>query len=127
MLWEAKEYNILKVNQGKEIVDDSVIRVEKIKAPILMFSTSVDTVWPSEENCIKLCKRLSEHNFSYPYKHINFKHMSHMMLENCGEEIKYFIKSEKANPEECKKERKIMGEACIEWIENVWTSSVQTN
>lgn len=61
-----------------------------------------------------------EKNFSYPYKHVCYEHMSHMMLEYCGSEIKYFIKSERKYPEECAGERKEMGNECVEWIENVW-------
>ena len=36
-----------------------------------------------------------------------------MMLENCG-------KSEKQFPEECARERVVMGQECINWIEKVW-------
>ncbi len=43
-----------------------------------------------------------------------------MMLEYCGKEIKYFIKSEKADPDACFAERKVMGEECIKWIRDVW-------
>ena len=74
-----------------------------------MFSTKVDTIWPSFLSCGKICERLKEKEFSYPYKHIAFDHMSHMMLEYCGKEIKYFIKSEKEDPEACVQEREIMG------------------
>ena len=115
-----KEYNILAINTGKKINPASIIPIEKIKAPILMFSTEVDTIWPSRESCEKMEERLNIHEFSYPHKHICFKHMSHMMLENCGPEIKWFIKSEKQFPEECVRERIIMGQECINWIEKVW-------
>lgn len=115
-----KEYNILAINTGKEINPDSIIPIEKITAPILMFSTEVDTIWPSKESCEKLEERLNTSEFPYPHKHICFKHMSHMMLEYCGGGIKWFIKSEKQFPEECALERVIMGQECINWIENVW-------
>ena len=115
-----KEYNILAINTGKTIVPDSIIPIEKIEAPILMFSTEVDTIWPSKESCERLEERLDINNFPYPHKHICFEHMSHMMLENCGSSIKWFIKSEKQFPEECARERVIMGQECIKWIEEVW-------
>ena len=120
MLWEAKEFNILEVNTGKAVLVESIIPVEKIKAPILMFSTSVDTVWPSRESCEKLEDRLRENNFSYSYRHICFDHMSHMMMEYCSPKIKWFIKSERQFPEECAKERIKMGNICVDWIRNVW-------
>lgn len=71
-----REYNILAINTGKKINPDSIIPIEKIQAPILMFSTEVDTIWPSRESCEKL--------------------------------------------EECARERVIMGQECIKWIEEVW-------
>ena len=58
--------------------------------------------------------------FSYPHKHICFEHMSCMMMEYCGKTIKCFIKSEKQFPEECARERVIMGQECIKWTEEVW-------
>lgn len=115
-----KEYNILAVNTGKKINPVSIIPIEKIEAPILMFSTEVDTIWPSKESCEKMEERLNANRFSYPYKHICFEHMSHIMLENCGNSIKYFIKSEKQFPKECDRERVIMGQECIKWIKEVW-------
>lgn len=105
-----KEYNILAINTGKKVVPDSIIPIEKIEAPVLMFSTEVDTIWPSKESCEKLEERLNVNDFAYPHKHICFEHMSHMMLENCGAAIKYFIKSEKQFSQECAKERVVMGQ-----------------
>lgn len=119
MLVKAKEFNILSVNTGKKVTEESVIPVEKIKAPILMFSTKADTVWPSEESCRKIRERLESKHFPYPYKHVSYDHMSHMMLEYCGKEIKYFIKSEKEDPEACYRERKKMGRTQVEWIRKI--------
>jgi len=114
------EFNILEFNTGKAINPDSVIPIEKIRAPILLFSTKADTVWPSAESGQKIAERLEEHDFPYPYQHICFEHMSHMMLENCGAAIRWFIKSEKQFPVECAKERNIMGKECVRWIEQMW-------
>lgn len=120
LILEAKEFNILEVNTGKKIVPESIIPVEKLKVPILMFSTKADTIWPSAESCEKLCETLKSCGYGYPYKHIAFEHMSHMMLEYCGKEIKYFIKSEKADPQACYAERGVMGEETIRWIRDAW-------
>lgn len=120
LILKNREYNILEVNTDKKVVPESVIEIERIKAPILMFSTRADTIWPSTESCEKMCARLQEKGFAYPYKHIAFDHMSHMMLEYCGKEIKYFIKSEKEDPAACYAEREIMGNECVKWIEEVW-------
>lgn len=115
-----KEYNILAINTDKKINPASIIPIEKIEAPILMFSTEVDTIWPSRESCEKMEERLNANKFPNPHKHICFEHMSRMMLENCGKLIKWFIKSERQFPEECAKERIVMGQECIKWIEEIW-------
>lgn len=119
-MMKNKEYNILAINTGKKVNPASIIPIEKIEAPVLMFSTEVDTIWPSKESCEKMEERLNSSQFSYLHKHICFKHMSHMMLENCGKAIQWFIKSEKQFPQECAREREIMGKECIKWIEEVW-------
>ena len=120
MLREAGEFNLMSINTGKKVVPESEIPIEKIHAPILMFSTKVDTVWPSVISCEKLCERLKNYNFSYPYRHICFEKMGHMMLEYCGKEIRWIIKSERKFPKICERERKKMGHACVKWIENIW-------
>lgn len=120
LIWRAKEFNILETNTGKKVVPQSVIPIEKLKIPIMMFSTKVDTIWPSTESCEIMCKKLEENQYPYPYKHIAFEHMSHMMLEYCGKVIKYFIKSEKSDPEACYAERDVMGQETIKWIEDIW-------
>lgn len=120
MLLKAKDFNILPVNTGKKVLPESIIALEQIKAPILFFSTKKDTVWPSEESCIRMCERLEQSHFAYPYKHVSFEQMSHMMLEYCGKSIKFFIRSERKEPEICRREREEMGKACVDWIERVW-------
>lgn len=111
---------MIDMNMGKTVAEESIIPVEQVKAPILILSVAMDTVWPSKESGEKLISRLTENQFQYPYKHVCYEHMSHMMMEYCGSEIKYFVKSEKQYPEECAKERKDMGKECVDWIENVW-------
>ena len=120
MIWEAKEYNILPVNTGKNVLPESVIPAERDSVPILMFSTKVDTIWPSAESCEKICERLEASEFPYPCRHVAFEHMSHMMLEYCGKGIKHFIKSEKEDPAACLAEREVMGNECVRWIRDVW-------
>lgn len=119
-IWKTKEYNILEINTGKNINPESIIPIEKLNIPILMFSTKVDTIWPSYDSCIKMMETLESNQYAYPYKHIAFDHMSHMMLEYCGKEIKYFVKSEREDPKACYEERDIMGKETIHWLKNVW-------
>lgn len=117
---QTREYNILSINTGKEVIEPSIIRIEKVNGPVLIFSTKADTVWPSAESGEKLDLRLEQTNFPYPHKHICFTYMSHIMLENANGFVRLLFQSEKEHPKECAEERKLMGKEVKEWLENVW-------
>lgn len=123
MFLKTKDYNILELNSNKTIRMESQIPIEQIKAPILMFSTSFDTIWPSQDSCKKLMKRLETQHYPYPFYHVCFHHMSHIMVEYCSSKIKWFFKSERNYKKECFRERKEMGTICIDWINHIWEST----
>lgn len=116
----TKEYNILSINTGKQIVNSSIIPVEKVNGPVLIFSTKADTIWPSEESGQKLDLQLTQADFPYPHKHICFTYMSHIMLENANSLVRLLFKSEKEHPLECAEERNRMKQEVNEWLEHVW-------
>ena len=117
---ETGEYNLLKMNTGKDVTEESVIPVEKINGPVLLFSTNADNVWPSAESGKRLAERLQKSSFSFPYQHICYEYMCHFMLENANRMTRLISKSEKQYPEECAEERRDMGRRTIEWVEKVW-------
>ena len=59
---------------------DAVIQVEKITGPILLISSKMDTMWPSEAAAKQIIKRLQDNSFSYPYKHLSYNHGGHMFV-----------------------------------------------
>lgn len=117
---QTREYNILSINTEKKVVEPSIIQIEKVNGPVLIFSTKADTVWPSAESGEKLNSRLRQSNFPYPHKHICFTYMSHIMLENANSFVRLLFKSEKEHPKECAEERKLMGQEVKDWLQNVW-------
>lgn len=117
---QTKEFNLLSINTGKQIVESSVIPIEKVNGPVLIFSTKADTVWPSEESGNRLNLRLTQMNFPYPHKHICFRFMSHIMLENANRMVRLLFRSEREHPTECAKERICMGNEIKNWLEQVW-------
>jgi dienelactone hydrolase len=117
---KVKEYNILPINEGKAVTNESVIPVEKVNGPVLILSTKADTIWPSAESGEKLEERLNQKSFGFPYKHVCFSFMSHVMLENAGSSVRILFRSERHHPQECAEERRIMGQESINWVENVW-------
>ena len=69
--------------QEIECMDESadyMINVENINGPILLLSAGQDCLLPSKLICERLYDRLKEHNFKYPYKHINYDTCSHYLL-----------------------------------------------
>jgi len=61
-------------------VEQAVIPVEKIRAPILLVSGTDDQTWPSAEFCDAIMKRLERHGHPYEHKHIRCQGAGHMVF-----------------------------------------------
>lgn len=59
---------------------EAVIRVEAITGPILLISSQMDTMWPSELAAKAIMKRLKAKAFAYPYHHLSYEHGSHLFV-----------------------------------------------
>lgn len=59
---------------------DAVIQVEKTTGPILLISSKMDNMWPSEPASEQVMKRLKEKNFPYLYKHLSYDYGGHMFV-----------------------------------------------
>lgn len=57
-----------------------VIRVEEIGGPVLLISSKMDTMWPSDLAAQKLMDRLTEKNFPYPFQHLSYDYGSHLFV-----------------------------------------------
>ena len=58
----------------------TVIQAEKITGPILLISSKMDNMWPSEPAAKQIMKRLQEHDFPYPYHHLSYDYGGHMFV-----------------------------------------------
>jgi len=58
----------------------AVIQVEKITGPILLISSQMDTMWPSEPAAKEIMKRLGEKKFPYAYQHLSYQYGSHLFV-----------------------------------------------
>lgn len=58
----------------------TVIQAEKITGPILLISSKMDNMWPSEPAAKQIMKRLQEHDFPYPYQHLSYDYGGHMFV-----------------------------------------------
>lgn len=58
----------------------AVIRVENITGPILLISSKMDTMWPSEPAAKRIMERLRKNDFPYPYRHLSYDYGSHLFV-----------------------------------------------
>ncbi len=78
----------------------AAIKVEDIQGSILLVSGKQDNMWPSEEMCEEIIKRLESNNFPYQLKHLSYD-VGHNVVdeaETCFSEIISFLKSATINP-----------------------------
>ena len=83
----------------------AVIQVEKITSPILLISSKMDTMWPSEPAGEEIMKRLREKNFSYPYRHLSYDCGSHLFVPMELSAAKFFRGDRGKNKEPGRKAR----------------------
>ncbi len=76
-----KEYflNTLK-NIDTGLIKKSVIKVENIKAPVLMISGKDDLTWPSAMFCEMIIKRLKKYGFKHEYRHLSIGNGGHLVF-----------------------------------------------
>lgn len=58
----------------------AMIRVENITGPVLLISSKMDTMWPSELAAKNVMERLRECSFSYPCRHLSYDYGSHLFI-----------------------------------------------
>jgi dienelactone hydrolase len=65
--------------EQRELVERAVIRVESIRAPILLLSGRQDTTWPSSLMAEMVVERLQNRAFGFSYEHIAYDDAGHMI------------------------------------------------
>lgn len=93
----------------------AAIRVEEIGGPILLISSKMDTMWPSELAAQKLTARLRERGFSHPFRHLSYDYGSHLFVPMELRMTKFF-KAERAYPEESRAARMDSLEKTLEFV-----------
>ena len=69
----------LKRMQDRDAVRRAEIPVERIQAPLLMFSGKDDQLWPSDVFAARVVERLKEHKFAQPVEHYAYEHAGHLI------------------------------------------------
>ena len=116
MLMKEKELHIISFNRGKKVTPETVIRIQRIKAPILFISSRHDEVWDSYKSSVIMERILDKKNFPYPHRHIAYDYLSHAMLTELPLIYKLAFKTERQNPGKCAEERERLKKELIAWV-----------
>ncbi|HEX6976423.1 MAG TPA: acyl-CoA thioester hydrolase/BAAT C-terminal domain-containing protein [Vicinamibacterales bacterium] len=69
----------LKRMRDPAAVERASIPVERIGAPLLMFSAKDDQIWPSDLFAARVVERLKAHGFAHPLEHYSYEQAGHMI------------------------------------------------
>ena len=115
-----KEMHIITFNKDKDVIPESIIPIENIKAPILLISSKQDTVWPSYDSAVLMESKLTEIDFEYEHKHVAYENISHAMITDLPFIYKLAFKSERNNSKGCKEDREKLKKELLKWVKEVW-------
>ena len=94
----------------------AVIEVEKIAGPVLLISSKMDTMWPSELAAEQIMKRLKEKDFPYAYRHLSYDYGSHLFVPMEMPSAKFFKGERGKNKEPARKARMDSLEKTLEFV-----------
>ncbi|HEX8728280.1 MAG TPA: acyl-CoA thioester hydrolase/BAAT C-terminal domain-containing protein [Ktedonobacterales bacterium] len=60
-------------------LEPATIAVERIAGPVLLISGEDDQMWPSTLMAERIMRRLAEHRFTWPYRHLRFPNAGHLI------------------------------------------------
>ena len=120
ILLKEKEMHLITVNREKTVTEETLIPIEKIKAPVLILSAVNDTVWPSYESGLYMENHLKMVGFPYKYKHVAFETMSHAMVTEINLIYRLAFKTERRNKKKCAEERGRLKRELLDWVERTW-------
>jgi len=64
-------------SMSKNLVPEAIIKVEKIKGPVMLISSEDDNLWPSAALCDIAYERLKTTNHPYAFQHLKGKGLQH--------------------------------------------------
>ncbi len=92
------------------------IRVENITGPILLISSKMDTMWPSEPAAEAIMERLDAHGFAYFHRHLSYDHGSHLFVPMELSAAKFFRGDRGKHKEPGRKARMDSLERTLEFV-----------
>ena len=84
---------------------EAVIKAERITGPVLLISSKMDTMWPSEPAAEAVMDRLRAHGFPYRFQHLSYDHGSHLFVPLELRSAKFFKGERGRNKEPGRRDR----------------------
>lgn len=95
---------------------EAVIQAEKITGPVLLISSKMDTMWPSELAAKQIMQRLQDCGFAYEYQHLSYDYGGHMFVPMEFGKTKFFKGDRGKNKEGGLKARMDSLEKTLEFV-----------
>lgn len=94
------------------------IPVEKINGPVLFLTAGEDSICPSSEFAKRAVQRLKEHDFPFPYEHVDYPYASHFLIPALTPESAPFkaFAIERRRPKECAESRADSLRKTVAWL-----------
>ena len=103
------------------LTEESRIKVEKMKADVLLVAPERDNEWPSPDAVRRMAKKLKEASYPYRVQTIIYPYASHLLGTNPPKSWKKAFLAEKKWPKECNEARKDCFEQEFRFLEG-WQS-----
>ena len=65
--------------EDETALEPATIAVERIAGPVLLISGEDDQMWPSTLMAECIMRRLAEHRFAWPYRHLHYPNAGHLI------------------------------------------------
>jgi dienelactone hydrolase len=72
---EWYQYNL----EDESALEPATIAVERIAGPVLLISSEDDQMWPSALMAERIMRRLADHRFAWPYRHLRYPDAGHLI------------------------------------------------
>src|SRR5689334_537266 len=72
---EWYQYNL----EDDAALEPATIAVERIAGPVLLISGEDDQMWPSRLMAERIMRRLADHHFAWPYRHLRYPDAGHLI------------------------------------------------
>lgn len=82
----------------------SAIKVERINGPVMLISPEHDSMWPSDEACRRIERRLRAQDHPWGVARVTYEHASHIIVPMETDMLRLF-REERRFPQECSTSR----------------------